>query len=69
MTFGSFADGVWVRKTPLMTRVFLELYSQSGQVGYRTQQWCDQHFLAELAGAAQPPTFQPIFYTSVASES
>jgi hypothetical protein len=52
-----------------MTRVFLELYSQSGQVGYRTQQWCDQHFLAELAGAAQPPTFQPIFYTSVASES
>lgn len=69
VTFGSFADGVWIRKTPLMTRVFLELYSQNSQIGYRTMQWCDQHFLAELAGAAQPPTFQPIFYTNVVSET
>jgi HK97 family phage major capsid protein len=68
VAFGSFADGVMIRKTPLMTRVFLELYSQSGQIGFRTQQWCDQHFLAELAGAAQPPSFQPIFYTNVNAE-
>ena len=69
VTFGSFADGVWIRKTPLMTRVFLELYAQNGQVGYRTQQWADSHFLAELAGASQPPSYQPIFYSNVASES
>ena len=69
VAFGSFADGVWVRKTPLMTRIFTELYAQNGQIGYRTQQWCDSHFLAELAGAAQPPTFQPIYYTNVSEYS
>jgi len=69
VAFGSFADGVWLRRTPLMTRVFLELYAQSGQIGYRTQQWADQHFLAELAGAAQPPSFQPLYYTNVVSET
>ena len=69
VTFGSFADGVWLRRTPIQTRVFLELYAQNGQVGFRTQQWADQHFLAELAGAAQPPTFQPLFYTNVVSET
>jgi hypothetical protein len=47
----------------------MELYAQNGQVGFRTQQWADAHFLAELAGAAQPPSFQPIFYTNVVSES
>jgi HK97 family phage major capsid protein len=69
VAFGSFADGAWLRRTPVMTRVFLELYAGSGQIGFRTTQWADQHFLAELAGAAQPPTFQPIFYTNVVSES
>jgi HK97 family phage major capsid protein len=69
VTFGSFADGVWLRRTPVQTRVFLELYAQNGQVGFRTTQWADAHFLAELAGAAQPPTFQPIYYTNVVSET
>jgi len=69
VAFGSFADGAWIRKTPLQTRVFYELYAQNGQLGFRTQQWADSHFLAELAGAAQPPSFQPIFYTNVVSET
>jgi HK97 family phage major capsid protein len=69
VVYGSWADGCIIRKTPIMTRVFTELYAQSGQVGYRTQQWCDQHFLAELAGAPQPPTFQPLYYTSLISET
>jgi HK97 family phage major capsid protein len=69
VTFGSFADGVWLRRTPVMTRVFLELFANSGQVGFRTTQWADAHYLAELAGAAQPPSFQPIYYTNVVSES
>jgi HK97 family phage major capsid protein len=69
VAFGSFADGVWIRRTPIQTRVFYELYAQSGQLGFRTQQWNDAHFLAELAGAAQPPTFQPLYYTNVVSES
>lgn len=69
VAFGSFADGVFLRRTPVITRTLLELYAGSGQVGFRTTQWADQHFLAELAGAAQPPTYQPIFYTNVVSES
>lgn len=69
VAFGSFADGVFLRRTPVITRTLLELYAGSGQVGFRTTQWSDQHFLAELAGAAQPPTFQPIYYTNIVSES
>jgi HK97 family phage major capsid protein len=67
VAFGDWADGMWIRKTPLFTRVFLELYAQSGQVGYRTTQYLDQHFLAELTATAQPPTFQPLYYTVLAS--
>jgi HK97 family phage major capsid protein len=69
VAFGSFADGVWLRRTPVMTRIFEELYAGSGQIGFRTTQWADAHYLAELAGAAQPPSFQPIYYTNVVSES
>jgi HK97 family phage major capsid protein len=69
VAFGSFADGVFLRRTPVITRTLLELYAGSGAVGFRTTQWADQHFLAELAGAAQPPTFQPVFYTNIVSES
>ncbi len=69
VAFGSFADGVWIRKTPVITQVFLEAYASNGQIGYRTQQWMDSHFLAELAAASQPPTFQPIHYTNVVSET
>jgi HK97 family phage major capsid protein len=67
VAYGDWADGMWIRKTPLFTRVFLELYAQSGQVGYRTTQYLDQHLLAELTAAAQPPTFQPLFYSVLAS--
>lgn len=69
VVYGSWADGCFLRRTPVQTRVFTELYSQSGQIGYRTQQWSDAHFMAELAGAAQPPSFQPLYYTSLATES
>jgi len=69
VAFGDFANGCWLRKTPIQTRIFLELYAQSGEVGFRVTQWLDAHFLAELAGASQPPTFQPLYYTNVASES
>ncbi len=69
VVYGSWADGVWIRKSPLFTRVFLERFSGSGQVGYQTTQWLDQHFLAELVTAPQPPTFQPLYYTSLAGES
>ena len=69
VAFGNWAEGCWIRKTPLMTRVFTELYAQNGQIGYRTMQFLDQHFLAELAGAAQPPSYQPLFYTSIGGES
>ncbi len=69
VAFGSFADGAFLRRTPVDVRVFLEAFASQGNTGYRVQQWCDAHFLAELAGAAQPPTFQPIFYSNVTLES
>ncbi len=69
VAFGSFVNGVFLRRTPVQTRVFLELYAQNGQIGFRTQQWADAHFLAELVGSAQPPTYQPVFYTNIVSES
>lgn len=69
VAFGSFADGAFIRKTPLQTRILQELYAGTGQIGFRTQQWADQHFLAELVGSAQPPSFQPLYYTNVASET
>ena len=69
VAFGSFADGVWLRRTPVVTRVFQELFANTGQFGFRTTQWADSHYLAELAGAAQPPTNQPIYYSNVVSES
>jgi HK97 family phage major capsid protein len=69
VAYGDWADGAWQRKTPVMTRVFVEAYAASGEIGYRTQQWMDSHFLAELVGAPQAPTFQPIYYTSLASAS
>ena len=69
VAFGSFADGVWLRRTPVQVRVLQELFASSGQIGFRTQQWADAHFLAELAGAAQPPSFQPIYYSNIVSES
>jgi HK97 family phage major capsid protein len=62
VVYGSWANGALIRKTPIATRVFLELFAGSGQVGYRTTQWADSHWLAELAGAAQPPSAQPLYY-------
>jgi HK97 family phage major capsid protein len=69
VAYGNFAEGAFIRRTPVVTRVFLELFAEQGQIGYRSMVWQDAHFLAELAGASQPPTFQPIYYTDVASES
>lgn len=69
VVFGSWKDGCYLRRTPVQTRVMQELYAGQGQVGFRTTAWADAHFLAELAGAAQPPSFQPLYYTSIASDS
>lgn len=41
VAYGDWADGMWIRKTPLFTRVFMELYAGSGQIGYRTTQYLD----------------------------
>ena len=69
VVYGSWENGCWLRKTPVFTRVFLERFSGTGELGFQTTQWLDSHFLAELVGAAQPPSFQPLFYTSLAGES
>lgn len=62
VVYGDWSEGAFIRSTGLFVRVFLELYAASGEVGFRVQRWQDSHFLAELAGAAQPPTYQPLFY-------
>jgi len=68
VVYGDWADGCWLRKTPIFTRIFLERFSANGQLGFATTQWLDAHFLAELVNASQPPSNQPLYYTSVASE-
>jgi HK97 family phage major capsid protein len=62
VVYGSWANGAFIRKTPVVTRTFLELFANNGQIGYRTTQWADSHWLAELAGAPQPPTNQALYY-------
>ena len=69
VVYGSFENGCWLRKTPVFTRIFLERFSANGQLGFQTTQWLDSHFLAELVNASQPPSNQPLYYTSVASET
>jgi len=69
VVYGSWENGCWLRKTPVFTRVFLERFSGTGELGFQTTQWLDSHFLAELVAAPQPPTFQPLYYTNISSES
>jgi HK97 family phage major capsid protein len=69
VAYGSWADGCWIRKTPVFTRVFVERFAASGEIGFGVQQFLDSHLLAELAGAPQPPSFQPLYYTSIVSET
>jgi HK97 family phage major capsid protein len=61
VVYGDWADGCIIRKTPLITRVFYEVYSEQGEVGFRVAQWLDQHFLAELGDVPN----QPLAYTVI----
>jgi HK97 family phage major capsid protein len=67
VVYGSWNDGAWLRRTPCITRVLQELYWLNNQIGYLVTQWGDNHFLAELAFASQPPSNQPLYYTTLES--
>lgn len=67
VAYGNWNKGAWLRKTPLLTRPLLELYWTQGDIGFIAQTWTDAHFLAELVGAAQPPTWQPLYFTVLPS--
>lgn len=67
ITYGNWNKGAWIRKTPLITRPLLEKYWVEGNIGFMATTWTDAHFLAELVGAAEPPTFQPLYYTVLPS--
>jgi len=69
VAYGNWRKGAWLRRTPLLTRVLQELYWLNSQVGYLVTSWADSHFIAELVGAAQPPTNQPIYFTVLPSGS
>jgi HK97 family phage major capsid protein len=67
VAYGNWNRGAFLRRTPLLTRVLQELYSLNNQLGFLVTQWADNHFLAELVGATNPPSHQPIYYTVLPS--
>lgn len=69
VAYGNWRRGAWLRRTPILTRVLQELYWLNNQIGFLATSWCDNHFLAELVGATQPPTWQPIWFTVLPSGS
>jgi HK97 family phage major capsid protein len=69
VVYGSWKDGAYLRRTPLLTRVLDQLYWLNNDIGYLATQWGDNHFLAELSFAAQPPSNQPLYYTTLSSEA
>jgi HK97 family phage major capsid protein len=69
VAYGNWKRGAYLRRTPLLTRVLQELYWLNNEIGFLVTSWADNHFLAELVGVAQPPTFQPLYYTVLPSGS
>lgn len=69
VAYGNWKRGAWLRRTPLLTRILQELYWLNNEIGFMVSAWADNHFHAELVGAAQPPTFQPIWYTKLPTGS
>jgi HK97 family phage major capsid protein len=68
VAYGNWNKGAWLRRTPILTRVLQELYWASNtSVGFVATTWGDNHFLAELVGATNPPTHQPVYYTVLPS--
>lgn len=64
VAYGNWNKGAWLRRTPIITRVLQELYwATNTSIGFVATTWGDNHFLAELVGASNPPTNQPLFYT------
>ncbi len=63
VTYGNWNKGAFLRRTPLLTRVLQELYALTTQLGFLVSQWADNHFLAELVGATNPPSNQPLYFT------
>jgi HK97 family phage major capsid protein len=69
VAYGNWRRGAWLRRTPLITRVLQELFWANSEIDFIVTSWADNHFLAELVGAAQPPSFQPIYFTKLPSGS
>ena len=68
VAYGNWNRGAWLRRTPILTRVLQELYWASNtSVGFVATTWGDNHFLAELVGATNPPTHQPVYFTVLPS--
>lgn len=69
ITYGNWNRGAYVRRTPIISRILQELYWANNEIGFMATQWTDAHYLAELVGAPQPPTWQPLYFTVLASGS
>ncbi len=67
VAYGNWNKGAWLRRTPVLSRVLQEMYWRNSEIGFIATTWGDNHFLAELVGATQPPTFQPLYYTVLPS--
>lgn len=69
VSYGNWNRGAWLRRSPLITRVLDQLYWLNNEIGFIVTSWADNHFFAELVGAAQAPTNQPIYFTVLPSGS
>ncbi len=69
VAYGNWNRGAWLRRTPIITRILQELYWLNSEIGFLATAWGDNHFLAELVSAAQPPTWQPLYYCVLPSGS
>ena len=67
VAYGNWNKGAFLRRTPLLTRVLQELYATNNEIGFLVTQWADNHFLAELVGATNPPSHQPLYCTVLPS--
>jgi HK97 family phage major capsid protein len=61
VVYGNWRAGAYLRRTPYFLLPLRELYSASGEWGFRSTQWQDQKFTAAVPSV----TVQPLYFTNL----
>jgi HK97 family phage major capsid protein len=62
--FGDWGSGAFVRRTGFFLQKLIELFSSTGEIGFRATQFLDSKFLASVHSVA----VQPLYFTSLETE-